>query len=147
MSIIYIIIIKSETIILMTQKRYLCQYSVYACTLLKKNIVNILQWAVSEIFNIGAMRLVLTEEHLAASTHYHINQQNRDVGPTLVYCWADVVDGGPTVNQRWADVSCLLGDSFTLAQHWLKVRDVGPMCNQRKAISTYMMGNIMTVEL
>ena len=28
-----------------------------------------------------------------------------DVGPTLVYCWASVVDTGPTVNQLWADVS------------------------------------------
>ena len=29
-------------------------------------------------------------------------------GPTFVYCWADVVDGGPTVNQRWVVVSWLL---------------------------------------
>ena len=29
------------------------------------------------------------------------------VGPMLVYCWASVVDGGPTVNQRWANVPCL----------------------------------------
>ena len=27
-------------------------------------------------------------------------QQTRDAGPTLAYCWASVVDGGPTVNQR-----------------------------------------------
>ena len=32
-----------------------------------------------------------------------------DVGTTLVYCWANVVDGGPTVHQRWANASCLLG--------------------------------------
>ena len=35
--------------------------------------------------------------------------QTWDVDPTLFYCWANVVDGGPTVNQRWANVSCLLG--------------------------------------
>ena len=28
---------------------------------------------------------------------------------TLVYCWAGVVDGGPTVKQRYDNVSCLLG--------------------------------------
>ena len=37
------------------------------------------------------------------------SQQTWDDGPTLVYCWPSVVDGGPTVNQRWAHVSCLLG--------------------------------------
>ena len=36
-------------------------------------------------------------------------QQTCAVGPTLVYCWASVVDGGPAVNQCWANVSCLLG--------------------------------------
>ena len=35
-------------------------------------------------------------------------QETLDVGPTLVYCWANVVDSGPTVNQRWAKISCLL---------------------------------------
>ena len=38
-----------------------------------------------------------------------LTQQTLDAGPTLVYCWASVVDGGRTVNQRWANVSCLLG--------------------------------------
>ena len=33
------------------------------------------------------------------------SQQTWNIGPTLVYCWANVVDGGPTVNQRWANVS------------------------------------------
>ena len=36
-------------------------------------------------------------------------QQTWGVRPTLVYCWPTVVDVGPTVNQRWANVSCLLG--------------------------------------
>ena len=37
-------------------------------------------------------------------------QQTRDIGPKLIYCWANVGDGGATVNQRWANVSCLLGE-------------------------------------
>ena len=32
-----------------------------------------------------------------------------DVGPTLVYCWVTVYDTDLTVNQRWANVSCVLG--------------------------------------
>ena len=27
----------------------------------------------------------------------------------LVECWASVVDGGPTLNQKWLNVSCLVG--------------------------------------
>ena len=42
-------------------------------------------------------------------------QQTCEIGPTLVYCWANVVDGGPTVNQRWADVSCLVGHMLSQA--------------------------------
>ena len=38
-----------------------------------------------------------------------LSQQTWNVGPTLVYCWATVYDVDPTVNQRWANVSCLLG--------------------------------------
>ena len=33
------------------------------------------------------------------------SQQTWDVDPALVYCWASVVNGGPTVNQRWANAS------------------------------------------
>ena len=43
----------------------------------------------------------------------HKAQPDRDVGPTLVYCWPTVYDGGPTVNQRCVNVSCLLGGSHT----------------------------------
>ena len=39
----------------------------------------------------------------------------------LVQCWASVEDGGPTLNQRWVDVSCLLGMSaMTVEQTVLK---------------------------
>ena len=37
------------------------------------------------------------------------SKQTWGVGPTLVYSWANVVVGGPTINQRWANASCLLG--------------------------------------
>ena len=40
---------------------------------------------------------------------YVKSQQTSDVGPALAYCWHTVYDFGPTVNQRWADASCLLG--------------------------------------
>ena len=34
-------------------------------------------------------------------------QQTRDMEPILVQYWADVVDGGPTLNQHWFSVSCV----------------------------------------
>ena len=36
-------------------------------------------------------------------------QQTRDVRPMLIQSWASVADGGPTLNQHWANVPCLLG--------------------------------------
>ena len=36
-------------------------------------------------------------------------QQTQCFNPMLVQCWASVEDGGPTLNQHWVDVSCLLG--------------------------------------
>ena len=36
-------------------------------------------------------------------------QQTRDIHPLLVQFWASVVDGGPTLNQQWVNVSYLLG--------------------------------------
>ena len=71
-----------------------------------------------------------------------------DVGSASAFleqhqCWASVVDGGPTLDQHWVDVSCLLGaalsktrytdpipvkcwasvadDGLTLKQHWVTV--------------------------
>ena len=32
----------------------------------------------------------------------------RDIEPMLGQCWADVVDGGPTLTQHWLNVSCKL---------------------------------------
>ena len=36
-------------------------------------------------------------------------QQTRHMGLMLEQCWANVVDGGPTLVQHWIDVLCLLG--------------------------------------
>ena len=36
-------------------------------------------------------------------------QQTRYIDPMLVQCWTSVVDGDPTLDQHWIDVSCLLG--------------------------------------
>ena len=41
-------------------------------------------------------------------------QPTRDVYPMLVQCWNDVVDGGPTLNQHWVNVSRLLGLHLSL---------------------------------
>ena len=37
------------------------------------------------------------------------SQQTRDIEPLLVQCWSTVYDAGPTLNQQWLNVSCLLG--------------------------------------
>ena len=36
------------------------------------------------------------------------SQQTRYIEPMLVYCWADVADDGPTLNEHWFNVTCLL---------------------------------------
>ena len=33
----------------------------------------------------------------------------------LIWCWASVVDAGPTINQHWNNVTCLLGISSSLS--------------------------------
>ena len=38
-----------------------------------------------------------------------LTQPTRYIIPTLIYCWAIVCDAGPTVNQRWDNVSYLIG--------------------------------------
>ena len=43
---------------------------------------------------------------------------------TRVYCWANVVDGGPTVNQRWANISCLLGHDKRLPMNMVHRNNV-----------------------
>ena len=66
-------------------------------------------------------------------------QQTQDIDPMLVQCWASVVDGGPTLDQHWVDVLCLLGIYQTKSRaariylsskrtHW---NNVGLMLGQR----------------
>ena len=38
-------------------------------------------------------------------------QQTRKVHPMLVQCWASVVDGGPTLNRHWVNVSSSLASN------------------------------------
>ena len=52
----------------------------------------------------SAMRLHHTK------TMWRTPQKTWDVGSTLVYRWANVVDGWPTVSQRYINVSSLLFD-------------------------------------
>ena len=40
--------------------------------------------------------------------HYSRPQQTRDADTTLVQCWSIVCDAGPTLNQHWVNVPCLL---------------------------------------
>ena len=49
-------------------------------------------------------------------------QQSWDICPMLVWCWATVFDAGPTSNQHWVNVSCLIGNRFRLT---LSVRILG----------------------
>ena len=43
------------------------------------------------------------------------SQQTRYIDPMLVHCWASVVDGGPTLDQHWLDVSCFLGYGWPIS--------------------------------
>ena len=45
------------------------------------------------------------------------SQQTRGIYPMVEQCWANVVDGGPTLLKHWVDVSCLLG--------WTNTRQAG----------------------
>ena len=38
-----------------------------------------------------------------------VTRQTQNVEQMLVYCWSSVEDDGPTVNQHWLDIFCLLG--------------------------------------
>ena len=38
--------------------------------------------------------------------------------PILVWCWPDVVDGGPTLNQHWVNFSCCWDVSCLLSNFW-----------------------------
>ena len=54
-----------------------------------------------------------------------VSQQTRGAQPVLVYRWANVEDGGPTLKQHWLNASCLLGlriqSNFDLNEMTLKM--------------------------
>ena len=43
----------------------------------------------------------------------HLSCQTPEIDLMLVWCWANVTNGGPTLNQHTVDVSCLLGSCQT----------------------------------
>ena len=49
-----------------------------------------------------------SQVHRAGELYRH-TKKTRDIEPMLSQCWADVVESGPTLNQHWFNVSCLLG--------------------------------------
>ena len=72
------------------------------------DIINIHQRVVE--INVQMVTFYLLEGQLKTHTdQVAAAQETWNVGATLVYCWASVEDGGPAVNQRWANVSRLLG--------------------------------------
>ena len=68
-------------------------------------------------FNAGPLSMTLAQYWISivsicllqpgVPSHYVSKSETLD--PALVYCWPTVYDVGPAVNQRWANVSCLLG--------------------------------------
>ena len=48
------------------------------------------------------------KRHPIISSPESVSKQSRDIEPMSVYCWAGVVDAGPTFNQHWVDVLRLL---------------------------------------
>ena len=55
-------------------------------------------------FIIPSIYIFILQNFLHAS-----NVPNKQTTPVLNQCWADVVDGWPTLKQHWINVSCLLG--------------------------------------
>ena len=45
-------------------------------------------------------------------------QQRQNIEQLMVQYWASVVDGGRTLNQKWLNVSCLLGIHVYLLTFW-----------------------------
>ena len=67
-------------------------------------------------------------QHRHSQGHFFspTTQQTRYIGPMLCWCWASVVDDGPTSAQHWPNVSCLLGSPCRFecpsARHMLFMR-------------------------
>ena len=60
------------------------------------------------IINIELNQVNLIYNNLEGVKRYDHTQPTRYVEPILVQCWPAVYDVGPTLNQYWFNVSCLL---------------------------------------
>ena len=60
-------------------------------------------------YKIMAIRTTFHRDITNLWSLYPASQQTRDIIPMLVQCWFTVYDAGPTLNQQWDNVSCLLG--------------------------------------
>ena len=88
-------------------------------------------------FNAGPTSTTLDQHQTSIGSTFfvswmaHNNPAKMRRWPNVGLLWANVVDGGPTVNQSWANVSCLLGTAAgqtdqpvkydPLAQCWVNV--------------------------
>ena len=62
-----------------------------------------------------------------------------DVDPMLLWCWASVADGGPTLQQHWVSVLCLLGARCTfVAINLSLLRDLGAESNAAQPWNTFL---------
>ena len=57
---------------------------------------------------------------MCSGLHAHTPLQTLNFCPTQIYCWPIVYDVGPTVKQRWANVSWLLKRTDRL--RWLRLQ-------------------------
>ena len=71
-------------------------------------------WPVNHLETIDCFFITIRWENLRSA---YASQQARAIEPMLGQCWADVVDGRPTLTQHWFNGSCLLANQpFTLSR-------------------------------
>ena len=62
------------------------------------------------------------------------SKQTQDVEPMLIYCLPIVSDSGPTLNQPWFSVSCLLGCKLSLCVQLTATEEGCAMVRQRTGV-------------
>ena len=67
-------------------------------------------------------------------------QQTRGVGPMLGWCWASVVDDGPTSAQQLANASCLLGIYISIFIPWEYSQGCSPPYTDWRADPKFRVG-------